>query len=84
MATEQKIAEYIENGGVCCPECGETDIEGGSVDVQQGCAFQEIDCNVCGASWVDRYQLVAIMDLKQNTEEVTDGGNIHQLRAQTS
>ena len=49
--------EYVEKGGLCCPCCGSHEIEGGSVEVSGGMAFQEITCGKCGAGWDDEYKL---------------------------
>ena len=40
-----------------CPMCEDTDVEGGSVDINNGHAFQNITCLSCGASWTDEYKL---------------------------
>lgn len=50
-------AEYVANGGICCPFCGSTDIEGGGVDIDVGGASQAIFCNECEAEWTDHYTL---------------------------
>lgn len=49
--------EYLAKRGVVCPFCGSDDIEGGSVDIDAGGAFQSISCNTCGREWQDTYRL---------------------------
>ena len=60
----QQLATYLAHGGVTCPHCQSEQIEGGFVTVEQGCAFQEVDCHSCNASWVDRYTLTAVQDFQ--------------------
>lgn len=50
--------EYVQHSGVRCPYCGSPDLDGGSVTVDAGAAWQGISCNGCGESWQDQYKLV--------------------------
>lgn len=50
--------QYVEEGGTFCPYCGSRQLEGGSVTVDAGEAWQGISCNDCGAAWQDQYKLV--------------------------
>lgn len=49
--------EYVQIGGVRCPFCADDDIEGKSLNVDQGGASQKIGCNACGKIWWDLYTL---------------------------
>jgi hypothetical protein len=60
---ETKITPYIEHGGVSCPFCKSEDIEGGSVETDQGGAFQPVACNACGAEWNDVYELTTVAEI---------------------
>lgn len=53
--------EYVQTGGVRCPYCRSTNVEGQSIDVDAGEATQEMGCNDCNAEWVDCYKLVGYM-----------------------
>jgi hypothetical protein len=50
-------AQYVKEGGVSCPFCRESDIEGSSVTIDNGIASQSIICTDCGEEWTDVYTL---------------------------
>lgn len=50
--------EYVTNGGLHCPYCGNDDCEGAGITVDTGNAYQDIVCNTCGMEWTDNYELV--------------------------
>jgi hypothetical protein len=57
-----------------CPECGNVNIEGDSVDIEGHGARQGVGCEDCGAVWHDVYQLVrrhVYPDAKPGTEGPT-------------
>jgi len=58
-----QIKEYLQCGGVNCPECGGSSIEGGSVELDAGIAWQNVTCPDCGASWTDQYSLTGVDNL---------------------
>ena len=58
LTPEQKVAYLADSSH--CPFCKSSDIEGGSVDVDAGGAWQEVGCNACGKSWNDFYRLVDV------------------------
>jgi DNA-directed RNA polymerase subunit RPC12/RpoP len=58
--TPKVVSKYIEEGGVCCPYCGDSGIEGGPVEIMEGIAWQDIKCSECGKEWQDIYKLFAI------------------------
>jgi transposase-like protein len=60
LTDEQKQA-FIKAGGVCCPLCGSSNIEGGFIEVDAGRATQRITCPDCGRHWTDVYCLTEIV-----------------------
>ena len=59
--TQEKIDEYVKEGGGFCPYCGSQDIEGGSLDFDGG-VYQKMGCNECDETWVDAYRLANVLD----------------------
>ena len=61
--TEQ---EYVDRLGLACPNCHSTEgvdtLEAPLVD--DGIAWQKIECNLCLSSWVDNYTLVGYSEFK--------------------
>ena len=52
---------YIATGGVSCPRCKcDTMIEGGSVELDGGIAWQNVWCTACELNWTDQYTLTSI------------------------
>ena len=45
----------MKNG--ICPECSSEEIEGDSVEIEDGEAIQEVTCIHCNAIWYDVYKL---------------------------
>jgi hypothetical protein len=64
MYTDEQLAEkgksYLEKKGVCCPFCGSRNIEGDSVEIDAGGAYQDVRCLRCEAEWTDEYKLVSV------------------------
>ena len=60
--SREKIDEYTWSGGARCPYCGETNIEGSSIDINSGVATQGMSCPDCGRTWDDIYKLVSIYE----------------------
>ena len=58
--TDEQRKAYIDAGGVHCPFCGSSDIEGGFVETDAGRATQPISCLTCDQHWTDEYVLAAI------------------------
>lgn len=48
---------YLVADSSSCPFCETWDIDGGPMDIESGSAYQDITCNRCGGTWVDRYRL---------------------------
>lgn len=40
-----------------CPLCEDNQVQGDSIDINNGQAIQNIDCLTCGAYWTDIYKL---------------------------
>jgi len=59
ITAEQK-KKYLAGGGVSCPFCGDSRIEGGFVETGEGRATQPMKCTECGEDWIDYYRLVDI------------------------
>ncbi len=53
--------EYLKTGGVFCPFCKSHDIEGSSVEINEGTAQQDVSCVSCGGAWQDGYRLVTVI-----------------------
>ena len=58
--SDEQMQQYLSLGGVRCPHCGSQDLEGQSVEINQGEAVQEVGCDSCGACWYDIYVLARI------------------------
>lgn len=52
-------AQYVKTKGLCCPVCGSAELEGDSIEIENGTANQEVSCSVCDSTWVDRYNLAS-------------------------
>ena len=61
-ASEKELAQkYVQAGGVKCPFCDSQDIEGGSVEIDSGRAYQKVSCHKCGKAWHDGYTLDSLL-----------------------
>lgn len=60
MITETQTKKYVAQGGVRCPVCNSENIEGSSIEVDAGGAYQEMTCTDCGEEWQDVYRLIDI------------------------
>ncbi len=63
------ITKYIDEGGVRCPYCGADQIEGGSVEIEEGTAQQKVGCLSCDRHWTDIYHLVGVCDSNHDLHE---------------
>jgi transposase-like protein len=52
---------YKEFARGLCPFCGAESVEGESVTIEDGEAFQECCCTACDRDWVDRYKLFSFI-----------------------
>ena len=70
MKPKANATKYIETGGVGCPRCGSHDIEGGSVSIDQGIAYQHVWCTnpECLLNWTDQYTLTSIDNVYTDDE----------------
>lgn len=60
--SEDQIKKYLKQGGVNCPYCGSSNIEGDSFDVDAGNVYQDIRCLECDKEWCDEYSLTGIQE----------------------
>ena len=63
---EEMKEKYLAAEGVRCFFCFSYDIEGSSLDVNEGQVSQEIVCNKCGAHWTDLYKLTDVTDIRRS------------------
>jgi len=68
---QDKVKPYIQRGGVACPFCKSSNIEGRQFDVQAGTAWQPMSCTDCNREWNDVYRLDAISEIRQPEVPVT-------------
>lgn len=47
LLTDDKVSQYVSGGGVKCPYCDSTDIDGGERDYGSGDLYQEVSCRSC-------------------------------------
>lgn len=57
--TEEQKKAYLEKS-YKCPFCHSPDIEGQSLEVDSGHAWQPVSCVSCGRRWNDLYDLVGV------------------------
>ena len=59
--TVREHQQYVKQGGSRCPysDCEYDHVEGSSVNIEDGNAFQEINCLQCGRQWTAVYKLQA-------------------------
>lgn len=60
--TEEQRAMYLATRGLNCPFCETGNIEGGSVEVNDGGAMQSCNCTDCEEEWTDIYKLSNVVD----------------------
>jgi uncharacterized protein (DUF983 family) len=61
MLTKQQKQAYLASGGSRCPFCGESQLEGGFVEVTTDGASQPITCLSCGRTWHDVHRRADIV-----------------------
>ena len=49
---------FVRNGGIKCPRCTSHDLEGGTLESDLAIAWEHVQCEDCGAEWVENYELV--------------------------
>lgn len=62
MPMKLTAEQYLKKNGTQCPYCGAgaEQLSGMQVEVDEGHAWQEVGCCVCGKSWNDIYKLVDV------------------------
>jgi len=58
------IDAYAESGGDRCPVCGENDRELEGFRADGNLVLQDVECNSCGAAWVDVFRVVRYSELE--------------------
>ena len=58
--SQKQFGDYLRSGGTKCPICGCESLDGGSIDIDAGCAYQNITCTDCGSEWTDEYELTGL------------------------
>ncbi len=58
-----------------CPRCGNSDITGGSIDIEGGGAYQRCTCSACGAVWTNAYDFAG-----SYLDSEPEGGNNGSVR----
>lgn len=61
--TEQQIADYLRDPGIC-PFCGGDQNSGGFVETGNKQAMQHMMCLCCEAEWTDIYHLAHIVAVR--------------------
>lgn len=57
--------EYVHEGGECCPACHQDRVEGLEHIAGEGSqAARRVQCNECGAEWVEVYKLIGYESLQ--------------------
>lgn len=54
--TRKQIADYKKDSSHC-PRCYGSAYTGESLDVDNGCVYQNCSCSDCGLEWTDEYKL---------------------------
>lgn len=60
--SEAKIKEYVAKKGIHCPYCDSTDLSVGRIQPDEWTAWQDVECEDCGKSWIDDYALIGITE----------------------
>ena len=60
--TQKQANQYIQEGGIRCPYCGDAYIQITNHDLQAGMVFYDVTCESCHHDWSESYKLVAIRD----------------------
>lgn len=63
--TQLTVEQYVSKRGAKCPVCRSPELDGGSVEIDAGTAWQKVGCNSCNAEWTDQYQLTGYTDLQK-------------------
>lgn len=54
------VREYLKSRGSRCLECGSKNIESGKSNFDFDYCELNVECNDCGAEWMDIYKLVGV------------------------
>lgn len=60
--TAESAVAYLKSAGQECPFCNSTElVPGQKVNIDEGCARQDVTCAGCGQEWTDSYHLGAML-----------------------
>lgn len=61
-----------------CPFCNSENLQGREIDIESGQAFQTVECLDCNKEWMDKYQLVGMLEVHdfEQGEDILEDGNI--------
>lgn len=71
VSNEDRETAYVKNKGMKCPFCGKSSIEGSSIEIDGGIAWQDVYCTDCEAEWTDLYTLTGIQ-IRNHGNKKTD------------
>ena len=73
MSKHMTDQEYVDSDGMTCPACGSGDVSGmGAVEIDGAQGLQSVECEECGADWVDVLRLTGYTSLNLNNEATND------------
>ncbi len=74
---QAKAKRYIEEGGGCL-YCGDDNISGTQVEIEENIAHQHMACVACGAEWIDYYTLdhIAVEDKAGDLQVYSVAGEV--------
>ena len=67
MSLAYKKRKYISKSHLCL-NCGSSNIEGGSINIDAGGATQDISCLTCDSTWTDLYKLDDVVNIQISEE----------------
>lgn len=54
--------QYLAGGGNCCPACGSSELDAGTLQSDGLRAWRNVECEDCGASWDEHFKMTGISD----------------------
>jgi hypothetical protein len=61
--------KYVANSGIICPVCHSDQVNGSSLEVDAGGSYQPCECESCGSTWTDTYELKGYENLDAKYKE---------------
>lgn len=56
--------EYMKQGGLKCPNCGDDNIASDRIDADGTVGMAQVQCHNCLSIWVDQWKLIGYSDLE--------------------